>query len=151
MAARGNDTEVAIHGPILLTAGEAGLDGGAVHVAFGAKITVADAELSGNEATRHGGALSTASAREFTVTNCNVSANHCAGSGGGVSVTRTYFSGSRSNFTDNCAGYNGGGLRGFTGAKVEIEDCLVHNNIARVSETWGGGCWRGGGGGFRAP
>lgn len=125
-------TNLAVTGPLVFTDGNAENHGGAVHVANGASVNITDAELSVNRAAVDGGALSAIGAGSVSLVACNVSSNSCGGSGGGVSVVRSAFWAYGSNFTGNEAGEDGGGLKGFVAAELEVEGCRFDGNHAKV-------------------
>lgn len=129
----GNSTYLSLDGPLLMSDGIAGQQGGALHVAGSAAVKLYGVTMSGNRAEEGGGgALSAIEAEWIMLEECNVTANSCGGDGGGVKVVGTEFSAVRSVFEDNVADVDGGGLRGYVGATLELEDCRVHGNEGRV-------------------
>lgn len=131
--AAGNSTYLSLDGPLSMSDGIAGQQGGALHVAGSAAVELYGVTMAENHAEEGGGgALSAIGAKWVRLEECNVTTNSCGGDGGGVKIVETDFLAVGSIFEDNVADVDGGGLRGYVGATLELEDCRVHGNEGRV-------------------
>lgn len=129
----GSGTSLDVRGPVAFARGAAEVNGGAIHASDAATLTMFNAEIRGNRAEGNGGGLSALGAGNIRLEACNISGNGCGISGGGVSVVGTRLFAKGTDFDGNEAISHGGGLRGYTGANMEVEDCLFNGNSAQVN------------------
>lgn len=133
IVAAGSNTHVLIWGPLVISRNRAGTNGGAVFATNGATLELFDVDLVENHAETDGGAIAAMGAASVNMTSCNISTNTCGQGGGGVSVESAVFRGIETIFQANKAELDGGGLRGFMDAKVELRQCHFEKNGGLVS------------------